>query len=272
MPNSTGNSFNFNKLIKIFLSAFFITGCSSYIPPPSARINNIKKTAAHRHLKQKTFTTAYFKIFSLYKNIKNCKTLHVYIEGDGLSWITPYEISSNPSPLTPTALIIALKTKTRCFIYLARPCQYVKDPSCSEKYWTNLRYSKKVINTYQEILNSIKNDFHIKNFNLYGYSGGGTVAALVSAFRNDVKLLTTYAGNLDTEYWCNIHNITPLQSSLNPADFTNRLQQQKQIHYIGKKDKIVPKEVFFSYYKKFKDKKNIKYKIIKNYTHSSWGK
>ncbi|MDQ7067452.1 MAG: hypothetical protein Q9M40_05505 [Sulfurimonas sp.] len=78
---------------------------------------------------------------------------------------------------------------------------------------------------------------------------------MLSAFRDDVDLLTTYAGNLDTKYWCDLHYLTPLSNSLNPADFTHKLGSQKQIHFIGAKDTNIDKSVFFSYYNKFKNKK-----------------
>ncbi|ACM93200.1 putative lipoprotein [Nautilia profundicola AmH] len=251
-----------------FLIFFFWVGCGYNIPTPSQRVENADKLVQNR-MKNHIFKTSEFKIFSYEGNLSECKTVYVFIEGDGLSWITSELISDNPTPLNPKALKLTLNDKHRCKIYLARPCQYVKDTKCNYKYWTDYRFSKEVIRSYQEVLDNLKRQYNINSFVIIGYSGGGAIAALVSAFRNDVDLLVTIAGNLDTAKWCRLHYLSPLKHSMNPADFTDKLTNQKQLHFIGAEDKIVNKEVFFSYYSKFKNKKNIKYKILEGYKHNS---
>lgn len=259
------------KLIYFFIFLFLI-GCGYNIPTPSQRLEKADKLAGNK-FKKHIFNTKEFKIFSYEGNLKGCKKVYVYIEGDGLSWITSDLISSNPTPLNPEGLKLALNDRHKCVVYLARPCQYVNDKQCNYKYWTDCRFSKKVISSYQDVLNQLKNKYDIKSFVLIGYSGGGAVAALISAFRNDVSMLVTVAGNLDTKKWCEIHHLTPLTCSLNPADFTDKLENIKQLHLIGGSDNNIKKAVFFSYYDKFKNKKNIKYLIIKNYKHNSdWSK
>ena len=66
---------------------------------------------------------------------------------------------------------------------------------------------------------------------------------------------------MDIEEWNRIKNISKLNGSLNPADFTKKLQNIKQYHLIGNEDKIIPKDVFLSYFSKFekKDKVNFLY-------------
>ncbi|GAB6074190.1 alpha/beta hydrolase [Nautilia lithotrophica] len=251
---------------------FLLMGCGYNIPTPQQRKISAENIVGNK-LKKYIFLTSKFKIFSYISNLNGCQKVYVFIEGDGLSWITSELISDNPTPLNPEALKLTLKDTHRCKIYLARPCQYVEDKKCNYRYWTDYRFSKEVIQSYQEILNSLKRKYNINSFIIIGYSGGGAVAALVSAFRNDVDLLVTIAGNLDTAKWCQIHYLSPLKHSMNPADFTDKLTNQKQIHFIGSEDRIVNKEVFFSYYNKFKNKNNIKYKILKGYKHNSdWSK
>jgi len=245
-----------------------LSGCGYDIPSPQQRETNAEKLVSHKNFKKKIFHTDKFDIFSYTTDLQNCKKVDVYIEGDGLSWITSNIISTNPTPINPIGLKLALQDKSRCVVYLARPYQYIKYTKGDSKYWTGYRFSKEVINSYNEILNSLKSTYNLSSFNLYGYSGGGAIATLITAFRDDVNLLTTYAGNLNTDYWCKLHYLTPLSHSLNPADFVNQLEKQNQLHYIGEKDTNIDKGVFFSYYKKFKDKSHIKYKILKGCTHT----
>jgi hypothetical protein len=255
----------------IFL-IIFLAGCGYNIPAPQQREIKAEILVANR-LTKHVFKTLEFKIFSYTSNLKKCKKVYVFIEGDGLSWITPEQISDNPTSITPEALKLTLKDKHKCRIYLARPCQYVKDKKCSYKYWSGYRFSKEVIQSYQEVLDILKSKYNINSFVIIGFSGGGTVAALLSVFRNDVDLLVTFAGNLDIYKWCRIHHLSPLNNSMNPADYTNKLANRKQLHFIGAEDKIVNKEVFFSYYNKFKNKNKIRYKILQNYKHNSdWSK
>jgi dienelactone hydrolase len=150
---------------------------------------------------------------------------------------------------------------SECKVYLARPCQYLDSSECSKKYWTSNRFDPKVIKTYDEAMNSLKNSYKNKSFTLVGYSGGAAVAALVSSQRTDISRFISVAGNLDTLEWTSIHNISTLDGSLNPADFTKGLENIEQYHLIGNQDDNIPKEVFLSYRSKFdrKDKVNYRY-------------
>ncbi|MFX4243448.1 alpha/beta fold hydrolase, partial [Aliarcobacter butzleri] len=87
----------------------------------------------------------------------------------------------------------------------------------------------------------IKKEFSNSNFELIGYSGGGTVATLLASKRTDISSLTTVVGNLDIQKWVKMQNITPLIGSLNPSDFIQNLENIKQHHLIGENDKIIPK-------------------------------
>ncbi len=249
------------------LTVVFFVGCGVVVPTPEQRVQNAKILTNGSKFKSEIFNASKFKIFSYHKELKSCKKAYIYIEGDGFAWRTSSQISLNPTPINPFSLKLALRDTHNCVVYLARPCQYIYNSNCNFKYWTSHRFSIEVIQSYQKILDRFKNRYKIDSFNLYGYSGGGAIATLLSAFRDDVDLLVTIAGNLDTKHWCNIHHLTPLKNSLNPADFTDRLKTQKQLHLIGEYDKNIDRSVFFSYYKKFKNKQNVKYKIFKGYTH-----
>jgi hypothetical protein len=238
--------------------AFIVSGCLSSIPTPQERKDSLK-LLKNQEFEEVDIKTSSFNLFSLQKIEKNCKDkdLRVYIEGDGLAWITRNTISSDPTPVNPTALKLMNQDKYECKIYLARPCQYVSSPECSSKYWTGNRFDNKVIKSYDESLNKLKSSYKNKSFTIIGYSGGGAVATLVSAQRKDISKLITVAGNLDTEKWTTMHNVSKLEQSLNPADFSKNLENIEQYHLIGNQDDIIPKEVFLSYYSKFKKKDKI---------------
>ena len=82
---------------------------------------------------------------------------------------------------------------------------------------------------------------------MVGFSGGGTVAALVSARRDDVDWLVSLSANLDHDAWTREGGLTTLSQSLNPTDFADELTQIPQLHLIGNEDEIVPFSVLTSY-------------------------
>ncbi len=257
-----------NTFILIVVTSFLLSGCGITIPTHTQRVQSAKDIAG-KDVIQKTYESSYFNLFT-YSSLSNtCKegVANVYIEGDGLAWISSSRISKDPTPINPQALKMFTKDKSGCKVYMARPCQYANSYECSEKYWTSHRFSKKVIQSYDEILQKIKIQYSLKGFRLIGYSGGGAVAALTSATRDDIDMLVTAAGNLDTDFWTKKHYITPLSGSLNPADYSDKLEHIKQFHLIGEKDRIIDRSIFESYKNRFENKQNIKHKIVKDFTH-----
>ncbi len=240
--------------------AFIVSGCLSSIPTPQERKDSLL-LLKNQEFSEVDIQTSSFNLLSLQKNQKNCKDkdLRVYIEGDGLAWITRNTISSDPTPVNPTALKLMNQDKYECKIYLARPCQYITSSECNSSYWTSNRFDNRVIKSYDESLNKLKNSYKNRSFTLIGYSGGGAVASLVSAQRKDVSKLITVAGNLDINKWTTMHNISKLDKSLNPADYSKNLENIEQYHLIGNQDDIIPKDIFLSYYSKFKKKDKINY-------------
>lgn len=254
--------------IFLLLSIFLFTSCSSSIPTPKQRETNIDNLIGSTYTK-KTLPSKDFNFYSVEK-LNSCKDsiMSVYIEGDGLAWITKSRISQDPTPINPLSLKLMLKDKSLCKIYIARPCQYNNTKSCEKKYWTSHRFSQIIIDSFQYILDNLKKDFQNNSFKLIGYSGGGAIATLLSANRDDISNLMTVAGNIDTKKWTDIHHISPLYNSLNPADFSTRLQSIPQLHLVGENDKIIPIDIFNSYLSNFKNKKNIQYSTFKGFSHS----
>ena len=157
----------------------------------------------------------------------------LYIEGDGFAWRDRDTISDNPTPKNPLALkLAALDTSPNVF-YLARPCQYVdlaSEPNCTNAYWSIARFAPEVIGAFDQALNRIRVETGIQTFHLVGFSGGGAVAALLAARRNDIASLRTIAGNLDA-------------AALNTVQIAQKINRIPQIHYSGAEDQAVPGRV-----------------------------
>ncbi len=234
-----------------------LQGCSN-IPTPIERYQTLNTLAFEQNLSIKTLHTANFDLTSIVSDRCEARSMRVYIEGDGFAWVTRSMLSDDPTPINPLAAKLMRLDLGGCKAYIARPCQYQQSKECKEKYWSSARFSDEVIHSYDEALDALKKQYAISSFTLIGYSGGGAVAALEASRRDDVKMLITIAGNLDTLKWTSLHDITPLTDSLNPADASNKLENIPQIHFIGKEDRVVPKEVFDSYREHFKDATKLK--------------
>lgn len=181
-------------------------------------------------------------------------TLTVYIEGDGLAWISRSQASQNPTPGNPTALELALRHPDSAVAYLARPCQFVDGADarhCNSSYWTDKRFAPEVVASIDEAVQQLKTQAGALRVSLVGFSGGGAVAALVAAGRDDIKTLITVAGNLDTQAWTQYHHVPPLAGSLNPADAWRALQDVPQIHFIGADDRVINEETIGPYLRRF---------------------
>ena len=146
---------------------------------------------------------------------KDKPVLTVYIEGDGLAWRTRSIPSTNPTPIDPVGLKLALAHPLGNAAYLARPCQYVGGHTargCDQSYWTNKRFAREVIESSNEALTTLKLEFGARHLQLVGYSGGGAVAALLAAKRDDVIRLVTVAGNLEHLAWTMVPFFEPSSS------------------------------------------------------------
>jgi hypothetical protein len=248
------------KSILIFTIIIYFTGCSKQIPSVEQRVNTAlqlqdKKTT------QINIQTKNFNLFTLQKVQLGCKNIKVYIEGDGLAWISRKRISSNPTPINPLALKLMNLDRSSCKIYIARPCQYIDSKICKKKYWTSHRFNSKIIKSYDAALNQLKNTYGNSSFKLIGYSGGGAVVTLLASKREDISKLITIAGNLDHHRWTQLHRIDALDGSLNPVNRADKLEKIPQYHLIGTQDRVIPQEIFFSYQKYFQNRTHIHYKL-----------
>ncbi len=238
--------------------------------------NQTERTLSALHLAQqhgwvkKSIDTDKFTLQAfLPLNPRTVETLTIYIEGDGLAWITSSIASTNPTPIQPLALKLAL-LDTHAAAYLARPCQYITEnvsKNCLQQHWTSHRFSPEVIQASNQAIDHIKQQFGATNLILVGYSGGGAVAALVAAMRHDVLKLVTVAGNLDHVLWTQKHQLSPLRGSLNPAEAWMDLQAIAQRHYVGDKDTNIGKDIAQAYANRFVANKAPNITVIENFDH-----
>lgn len=187
--------------------------------------------------------------------------LTVYIEGDGTAWLTPTQQSTDPTPRHAQAWALARLDPSPNRLYLARPCQYQpaeRLARCDPVYWSVRRYSEEVVAAMSEAISVANEDLGARHIVLIGYSGGGTVAALIAARRADVVRLATVAANLDHAEWTRLKNATPLDGSLNPVEEASALGRIPQVHFVGGDDRIVPKSIAEAYRRQFRDPSRIR--------------
>lgn len=257
---------NLLKYLLILLTYFILIGCSKY--SIENRLTLANNLAMSNGLIENNISTDRF-IFRTYgKFSDNSKSIKIYIEGDGLAWIDKRTISSNPTPIYPIALRFASKDNSHNVFYIARPCQYNLDLNCNKDYWTKKRFSKEVIESFDQVINNLKKEYKFKDIEIIGFSGGGAIAMLLASQRDDVKKITTIAGNLNHKLVNKLHNVSPMSDSLNPIDIAQRTSYIPQIHYIGEKDNIITIDIVNSYIEASKSSKNIKAIVIKDATHT----
>lgn len=196
-----------------------------------------------------TLTGGAFEMAAAVAPVKVSPTLVVYLEGDGLAYVDRSQPAHDPTPRDPTALRLALAHPDRSanVAWLGRPCQYVMSPQCQTAYWTDKRYAPEIVDSVSIVIDQLKARSHAANLTLVGYSGGGAIAALLTARRGDVGRLVTVAADLDLTYWTMRQKLTPLGGSLDPADFTTALAGVPQVHLTGGKDTVVGTEVARAY-------------------------
>jgi pimeloyl-ACP methyl ester carboxylesterase len=168
------------------------------------------------------------------------KTLHVYLDGDGIPWIASRP-ASDPTPRNVLVLrLLALDPAPA--IYLGRPCYHgaTAPGSCSSRLWTRDRYADEVIASLSATVRQLMAEGGYERVAWFGHSGGGTLAVLLAARIPETVSVVTIAANLDTDAWAAYWGRQDLSGSLNPASCPPLSQQIQQRHYAGGKDRVVP--------------------------------
>jgi hypothetical protein len=234
----------------ITFSLLFLSSCA--IHSVENRVKYADALSNKNSLEKKVIKTENFYLLT-YSKISDPKSaLHVYIEGDGFAWRNRYTISENPTPKNPVALELAIVDPNPNIVYMARPCQYVDlgmDKMCQDKFWTGSRFAKSVIDSTNEVVSKFVQENQFKQVDLFGYSGGAAVAVLVASMRDDVGLIGTVAGNLNHKKLMKLHEVSPLDDSLDAIDVIEKVKDIPQFHLVGAKDRSVPPEIVISFVK-----------------------
>lgn len=167
--------------------------------------------------------------------------VHVYLEGDGVPWVTPTRIAKDPTPRIPLALRLMSRDPGPT-LFIGRPCYHglAASPGCSPWLWTHGRYSEAVVRSMAAALRRALGPDTDREVTLIGYSGGGVLAMLIAARLEQVATVVTIAANLDTATWTDHHGYSRLLGSLNPATQPPLPARIRQIHLAGERDSRVP--------------------------------
>lgn len=222
-------------------------------------------------LRAETVDTGIFRLQTFHRGLENSpEKLAVYIEGDGFAWKRRGVLSPDPTPKNPVALRLATRDPRAAVLYIARPCQYQPPgdlENCPVKYWSSHRYAGEVVESVNTAIDRNVKLSGAGAIDIIGYSGGGSIAAMIAARRTDVDSLVTVAGNLDHAAWTKHHDVSPLSGSFNAADIAKGIQHIPQYHFTGEKDDIVPAKVTQSYLDRMTDISHVKVERISGFDH-----
>lgn len=223
-------------VLGLFLFIICVAGCS-VLSSPEDIAASIAKPAGFQAavLSSSPFQ---LKVFRRY-NSQSVATLRIYIEGDGRAWKGKFHPPSDPTPLNPMGLKLAVKDTSAAVLYIARPCQYVADASCDIRYWTTDRYADAVIKSMNQAISAEMKKLGASQLEITGYSGGAAVAMMMAAQRDDVAAIYTVAGVLDPNAWATYHDVSPFDLG-QAGGFRQKISHIKQQHICGTDDDITP--------------------------------
>jgi len=202
--------------------------------------------AASGRLQREQVRTDSFVLTAFVRLDRADKPLTIYLEGDGLAWLSITEPSLDPTPRLATGLALAAADPAPNVVYLARPCQFTPmalNPQCDIPYWTGKRFAPEVVASIAQAVAQFAARVPGQAINLVGYSGGAALAVMVAAQRTDVASIRTVAGNLDDEFINRLHGVSAMPQSENAIDFATRVAAIPQIHFSSANDTVVPPEV-----------------------------
>jgi hypothetical protein len=215
-----------------------VTSCASL--DPNAHADALAQSA---HLTRELVNTGRFVLTAFSRISSPEQPLRVYIEGDGVAWLTRTEPAVDPTPRRAIGLALAAEDPSPNVVYLARPCQFTPtamNSRCGIPYWTSKRFSLEVIESMNDAVRQFAARTHGAPLELVGYSGGGAIAVIIAARRTDVTSIRTVCGNLDDEFVNRFHGVSSTDQSQNAIDSASRVANIPQIHFSGAQDRVIP--------------------------------
>jgi pimeloyl-ACP methyl ester carboxylesterase len=222
------------------MTAVLVTAVSTGCVQPGARVDRLARQAGFQGdlIAGSTFR---HRVYRKDGRGGESGVLHVYIEGDGRPFLGPTTVAFDPTPRDPLMLRLMALDPSRS-VYLGRPCYFglYHDRGCNPAYWTVRRFAPEVVDSLAAALLSEAARVHASSFQLYGHSGGGTLAVLLAAQVPGVTRVVTIGATLDTAAWSALHGYSPLLGSLNPAELSLRLDHVQILHLVGSEDTNTP--------------------------------
>jgi hypothetical protein len=214
-----------------------LSGCAGVDPRRHA-----DQIAADAGLSRSEVQTDLFRLVAYLRMLDPERPVHLYIEGDGLAWLSRSRLSADPTPQRAQGLELAAADRSANVVYLARPGQFIDHTrdSCSSAYWSDRRFADEVIRSMNQALDALVPQASTRGIHLIGYSGGAAAAVLIADRRHDIASLRTIAGNLAVEAVNDHHRVSPMPESLDPISVASHLADLPQIHFIGAGDTVIP--------------------------------
>ncbi|MCK9606802.1 MAG: lipase family protein [Methylomonas sp.] len=174
------------------------------------------------------------------KSGRSSKSLHIYLDGDGIPWIAGRP-ADDPTPRN-TLMLRLMNLDRAPAAYVGRPCYHGMrtNHACSSRFWLSHRYGQQVVASLLEVIKQLLRQGNYRNVVLFGHSGGGALAVLLASRLAETVAVVTVAANLDMEVWAAYTENDDLKGSLNPAAVAPLDPAIKQYHYAGAEDDIVP--------------------------------
>ncbi|MDF0730999.1 alpha/beta hydrolase [Pseudomonas entomophila] len=245
----------------VMLSALVLAACQS----PRERLDRL---AADYRWSVEVLSVADFPLLiAASPSLSSSSVLRVYLEGDGRAWVTPSQPSRDPTPRALLVATLAMRDPMPS-IYMSRPCQFVRAVGCTPALWTSRRFSLQVVDGLSQALDQLKRRHGNRAFELVGYSGGGALALLLAARRDDVVRVQTLAGNLSPAQWARQLELIPLEGSLEPLLYRERLAQVAQRHLVGEADRQMPAAVAAYYGRQLGESRCLEFVMLPGVTHA----
>lgn len=192
--------------------------------------------------------------------------------GDDLTIYIEAEVSASSKPLS---LRMALQDPAPNVVWLVQPCYLSSDRfvDCNTALWHPQRYHPARIEAINTAIEQIKTQSGAKKLHLIGHSGGGTIALLIAAKRQDVATVKTIAANLDTDAFARNHQIIPVAAESNPLRHAAVLKNIAQNHWLGQNDEIVPPYLANKYANQVGKGNCLRLQVVPNASHDQgWEK
>ncbi|MDD4616692.1 MAG: alpha/beta hydrolase [Alphaproteobacteria bacterium] len=195
-------------------------------------------------LRQQEITAGNFRLAIFSRIVDTNQPVTVYVDGGMRDFAPSGPSGADATPDGIMTLRLAEADPSDNVVYIAHPCQFnAQDAFCAEKPLPNARYAELYYTAMNRALNFALAKVQHTHLNLVGYSGGGAIAAIMAARRQDVESLRTIAGNLDPNGNGRLHGSAPKDDFIDPIKIAPKLALLPQEHYVSADDTFVPAEL-----------------------------